>query len=307
MSFAYDVKQELAQRSGKSALLRAQGYGLFLFSRVFSRETVVFQTENEFAIQIAADYLKSQHISAICEELPPTSINPVLYRMEIQSPDSERLLDSFGSAALLPVNDELFASPKALSFFLGGAFMACGNITDPQKSYHLEFVTRTSELADVLEELVGEITPCRRSNRKGVHVVYLKDSEQIADLLTFLGATRASLSLMETKIVKEVRNRTNRQVNCETANLSKTAAAAVSQCNDIRLIADTLGWDALPEELRALAHARLEQPGATLRELGESLLPPLSRSGVAHRFERLHEIAEGIRLERRTDNSANAQ
>ena len=297
MSFAYDVKQELAQRAGKPALLRAQGYGLFLFSRVFTREKVVFQTENEFAIQVAADYLRTQGIRADCKELPPTAINPVLYRLELGGADAGRLLGGFGCDGAIPVNDELFASPKALSFFLGGAFMACGNVTDPQKAYHLEFITKTPELADILEELVSDVTPCRRSSRKGTQVVYLKDSEQIADLLTFLGATRASLSLMETKIVKDVRNRTNRQVNCETANLSKTAAAAVAQCRDIRLIADTLGWDALPEELRVLAHARLEQPDATLRELGESLNPPLSRSGVAHRFARLTELAESIRQE----------
>ena len=295
MSFAYDVKQELAQRSGKPALLRAQGYGLFLFSRVFSREKVVLQTENEFAVQVASDYLRAQHIPAEIEEQPSTSINPVLYRLELSGPEAEKLLGGFDCSGTIPVNDSLFSTPKALSFFLGGAFLACGNITDPQKEYHLEFVTKDPELADILEELVGEITPCRRSARKNVQIVYLKDSEQIADLLTFLGATHASLSLMETKIVKDVRNRTNRQVNCETANLSKTAAAAVAQSDDIRLITDTLGWDALPEELRVLAHARLNYPDATMRELGEFLSPPISRSGVAHRFARLSEMAASIR------------
>ena len=125
------------------------------------------------------------------------------------------------------------------------------------------------------------------TQRRGQTIVYLHDSTQIEDLLTFMGCPLTSMEIMNAKIIKERRNAANRASNCDTANMDKVAGAAAQQIAAIR----TVGLESLPEELRALARLRLENPFDSLRELGEKLSPPLSRSGVNHRLEKIQELA----------------
>ena len=116
----------------------------------------------------------------------------------------------------------------------------------------------------------------------------------MTDLLTYLGAPAAAMELMQVKMLKEVRNQINRRTNFETANLDKTASAAARQVLAIQKIAESTGLGELPEELRELAELRLQNPEMSLRELGESLSPPLSRSGVNHRLQRIVDLAETL-------------
>ena len=295
MSFTYDVKQEIAQlRPSGAEELRAQGYGLFLFSKQFSPDCIRVQTENEYTAQVASDLLEQLGIRPDCRQNAQNGEreSPV-YRYTVDRPDDcGRLLAYFGCRAAVPVNRRELRRQRNLSFFLGGAFLACGSVTDPSKSYHLEFAVPDEALCDELEELAGGIAPFKRSQRKGVPILYLKESEQIEDMLTFLGATRASLTMMEVKIYKDFRNKANRQTNCETANIDKTINAAANQAADIELLVERLGWEGIPDDLRELARLRLENPEYSLREIGEALRAPMSRSGVSHRFQRLKELAD---------------
>ena len=121
-----------------------------------------------------------------------------------------------------------------------------------------------------------------------------RESELIEDALTLMGATGASLELMNIKMVKDIRNTANRIANCENANIDKTVAASMAQIEAIRKIEQKQGMDGLPEELRELARLRLENPEMSLRELGEQLSEPLSRSGVNHRLRRIVEFADRL-------------
>ncbi|MDD2361658.1 MAG: DNA-binding protein WhiA [Oscillospiraceae bacterium] len=114
------------------------------------------------------------------------------------------------------------------------------------------------------------------------------------DCLTLMGATNSSLELMGVKIVKDIRNTANRITNCENANIDKTVTAAVNQIAAIRKIEQIQGLDSLPDDLRELALIRLENPDLSLRELGERLNEPISRSGVNHRLNRLIKIANSF-------------
>ena len=133
------------------------------------------------------------------------------------------------------------------------------------------------------------------SHRRNSFFLYSKDSENISDYLTFIGAMKSSMEIMNIKIIKEVRSNINRVVNCEAANIGKTAAAAAKQILDIRLIGEKMGYDKLDEDLRELALLRLENPDISLSGLGGLLSEPLSRSGVNHRLKRIAAIAEDIR------------
>ena len=166
---------------------------------------------------------------------------------------------------------------------------------DPERDYRAEFVVPARRLCDDLETFLGEsLAPPKRTVRRNDYLLYYKESEHIEDLLTYIGAPKSSLELMEVKIVKEVRNKVNRATNCETANIGKTVAAAMGQVRAIQRIEATCGLGALDEELRELARLRLENPELSLRELGAALSSPISRSGVNHRLRRILEFAEEL-------------
>ena len=131
--------------------------------------------------------------------------------------------------------------------------------------------------------------------RKKHFVVYLKEGSQIVDILNVMGAHVSLMELENVRILKEMRNSVNRKVNCETANIHKTVSAAVRQIEDIRYIQQKIGFEQLSEGLAEIARLRLEQPEATLKELGMMLSAPVGKSGVNHRLRKLSDIAEKLR------------
>ncbi len=180
--------------------------------------------------------------------------------------------------------------------FLRGAFLAAGSISDPEKFYHFEIVCTTEAKAGQLKEIMATFgLDAKIVVRKKYYVVYIKEGSQIVDILNVMDAPISLMELENIRILKEMRNSVNRQVNCETANINKTVSAAVKQIRDIEYIRDTIGFGALPENLEQMAQVRLLRPEATLKELGEALDPPVGKSGVNHRLRRLSEIAESLR------------
>ena len=137
--------------------------------------------------------------------------------------------------------------------------------------------------------------------RKKTFVVYLKEGSQIVDILNVMEAHISLMELENVRILKEMRNSVNRKVNCETANINKTVSAAVKQVEDITYLRDTVGFENLPENLVEAANARLANPEASLKELGEALTPPVGKSGINHRLRRLSEMADKVRQEHKED------
>ena len=132
-------------------------------------------------------------------------------------------------------------------------------------------------------------------NEKNSFIIYIKEGEQIVDLLNIVGAHTSLLELENIRIMKEMRNNVNRLVNCETANLSKTVNAAVRQVESIKLIQNSIGLQRLPKNLQEVAELRLSYPDESLKELGEMLDPPVGKSGINHRLRKIEKIAEEIR------------
>ena len=183
--------------------------------------------------------------------------------------------------------------------YIRGAFLGGGSISNPEKTYHLEFVTHNDVYAGDLSRLINEYgLNSKIIQRKNSFIVYIKEGEQIADLLSIIGAYSALLRLENIRIMKEMRNNVNRLVNCETANLSKTVNASVRQTESIKLIQREIGLNRLPKNLREIAELRLSYPGESLKELGEMLEPKVGKSGVNHRLRRIEKIAQELRKER---------
>ncbi|WP_206457983.1 DNA-binding protein WhiA [Anaerovorax sp. IOR16] len=180
--------------------------------------------------------------------------------------------------------------------YLRGVFLGAGTISNPEKGYHMEIVCNSEVLANDVKKLInGFGLHAKVVLRKKSYIVYLKESEQITDFLNILGAHSQLLDFENIRIVKEMRNKTNRIVNCESANLDKTVNAASKQISDIELIQNTKGLSFLPEKLFTVAQLRLENPEASLNELAEMMKPPLKKSGINHRLKKISELADKLR------------
>lgn len=174
--------------------------------------------------------------------------------------------------------------------------MCIGSMSDPEKSYHLEFVCAYRESAEQLRQMIhGFDVEAKIVIRKKYYVVYLKEGAGIVDLLNIMEAHVSLMNFENYRIVKEMRNSINRKVNCETANITKTVNASSKQTEDILLIREHYGFQNLPDSLRETAEIRLQYPDATLKELGQNLTPPVGKSGMNHRLRKLSEIADRIR------------
>ncbi len=184
--------------------------------------------------------------------------------------------------------------------YIRGAFLGGGSISNPEKTYHLEFVTHNEQHSNDLSKLINTFgLNSKIVLRKECYVVYLKEGEQIVDLLNIMEAHSALLKLEDIRILKEVRNNVNRLVNCETANLEKTINASLRQIHNIEYIDEMIGIENLPDNLVDIARLRLLHRDASLKELGKMLTPSIGKSGVNHRLRKLEEIAEQLRERRK--------
>lgn len=180
--------------------------------------------------------------------------------------------------------------------FIRGAFLSAGSISNPQKSYHFEIACAMAQKAEQLRSIINSFgMESKIVQRKKYHVVYIKEGDQIVDILNVMEAHVALMNLENVRILKEMRNSVNRKVNCETANLSKTVSAAVKQIEDIRYIQAKVGFESLGDGLADTARLRLEYPEASLKELGMMLSPQVGKSGVNHRLRKLSALAEELR------------
>jgi len=192
--------------------------------------------------------------------------------------------------------------------YLRGAFLGGGFVADPHGDFHFELTAETEQHARDLVGLMSRFgIEARVTRRRGLYAVYLKGAEPIVTFLALVGAHRALLRTEDVRIIKSMRNDVNRLVNAETANLQKSADAAIAQVEDIRYLADVHGLEWLPPALQELAQLRLDHPDVSIRELGEYAQPPLSKSAVYHRIRRLESLAAEMRTKAAFEGSLDSR
>lgn len=309
MSFANELKRQLLRlRYDDLRQLRARTHGLLRFSKAFGPQKMLLQTENKSVAELYADSifgLIGLDATISVQEYKNKNGKSFFCATVDDQNDREKILRFFGyGQSPMPVlNLEQVQSEEELGAFIAGAFLACGSMVDPGKSYHLEFVVPDQPLCEALIQVLFAVRIFPKSfTRRGSFVAYLKDSGEIEDLLGFMGAGNLGLEVMNVKIYKSIRNQVNRAQNCEFANLEKTISAASVQVKQIEYILKNKGTAFLPEDLREIAKLRVENPEMSLRELGEALGEPLTRSGVNHRLKRLSKIYEELTGAKKQDN-----
>ncbi len=319
MSFSSEVKDEIAgqvpsarhcQTAELSAIIYQIGH---IYWDEFGKIHIKIQTEN---LSVARKYFtlskKTYNISNSISirrtghkrRIHTYVLEPLSERETVRLLRAVGKLDQNGMLRDEPtVPEEIVASDCCKRAFIRGSFLTAGSISNPERFYHLEMVVTEEARAEQLRDVVNSFgLDAKIVLRKKSHVVYLKEGDQLVDLLNVMEAHVSLMQLENVRILKEMRNSVNRQVNCDTANIHKTVSAAVKQAEDIELIRDTIGFFGLPEGLEEIAMARLEQPEASLKELGESLNPPVGKSGVNHRLRKLKEIADSLRANKEDGN-----
>ncbi len=313
MSFSSDVKNEMtrSEETKKCCMLaEIAGFIRMCGSVVFSgngKLDLKITTENPAIARLFLKRIKSYFGVGANLKIGQSNVlkKGRVYQLTIKNDDNaEQILRETGILRIREGNNyfpedifvDLIKTRCCKRAYLRGTFLGSGTISHPEKSYHMEIVCSNETLANDIKKLINSFGfRSKVTMRKNNFIVYLKESEQISDFLALMGANMQVMEFENVRIVKELRNKTNRIVNCESANLDKTVDSAARQIGTIRMIESKGGLDYLPEKIREVALLRLENPESSLTELGQLLDPPLKKSGVNHRFRKLEEIANKLR------------
>jgi DNA-binding protein WhiA len=307
MSFSSDVKTELSAVNMKAEhCRRAELAGIVFMSASLSINkrgvSLVLSTEHMPLVKRVISLIEKLY--DVKTELSTRTQAPkktLTYIIEVYGYDEVmRIIGDLGlkiDVGILPDPlrmDEILKEECCRACFVRGAFLGAGSISDPNKDYHLEFVANLQEFAaGLLNTINGWDMNAKLAKRKQNHIVYMKEIEHIIRLLTVMGAYSSVLELENIRIVKDIRNNVNRQINCDNANMDKTINSAQKQIADIRLIEDMIGVHKLPHTLKVTAELRLKYPEASLQELA-NILGSTTRSGINHRLRKISSIAENI-------------
>ena len=313
MSFASNVRAELARelcsdtccaRAELAAALLASGGISIRFGRELGYSLSI-NTADAAVVRHYFQLLKRHFkVTAQIRTLRSDSLKG-LTRYQLLIPDENALsllqatglYDQEAPFGLLPVpaeSQEDYACCKKA--FLKSAFMVSGGMSNPEIAYHIEIASPSEDFADyVIKNLNYYEIGAKKTCRKAKFVVYLKKSDDVSDMLTLMGASQSVLTLQNVRIKKDVSNRVNRQLSCDSYNINRTMNTALAQIADIRYIDEQIGLDKLPAPLREIAEARMNNAATSLSGLGEMLDKPIGKSGVNARLRKISEIAEKLR------------
>ena len=325
MSFSKDVKDELSKQinPARHCQIAELSALISLCGRIIITENdryiLKIHTEN---ITVARKYFtlikKTFNINTEISIKRNTNLkNSIMYSLIIFDNDivikilqATKLIDEFKEIGEnLSIKDNLVIQNVCCKrAFIRGAFLAAGSMSDPEKTYHFEIVASNEPKAKQIQEIINSFDiDAKIVTRKKYFVVYVKEGSQIVDLLNIMEAHVALMNLENVRILKEMRNSINRQVNCEAANINKTVMAATKQIDDILYIKNQIGFSELTEGLEEIATLRIEYPESSLKELGALLSPPIGKSGVNHRLRKLSILADNLREQKEEVNYGNKE
>ncbi|MBR5343744.1 MAG: DNA-binding protein WhiA [Oscillospiraceae bacterium] len=302
MSFSSDAKAELCRlRPQKKNIALAECYGVLLYGNRFSaREIRLVTASPDFAALLPKLFRRAFGLDF--DALPAENAGGKL-RFAVEQPDKLRAI--FAAFGLEPestlshhVNFGVLEEDEERLAFLRGAFLAGGSATDPEKGFHLELATPHRSVSRETKTLLLDLGfEPREAERGGNALLYFKRADAIADFLTAIGAMSASMGVQTAKVEKDMRNTITRRVNCDTANADKVVSAAQEQLDAIRFLVREYGLDGLPEPLRDTALLRLANPEASLADLAQLSIPPVTKSCLNHRMKKILSLAaRGISL-----------
>ena len=297
LSFSASAKAEICKTiAQKNCCAVAECFGILLFCNRFHCDGIRIVTESRDFAQLLPKLFRKAF--AISFDVQPDAEQQGKLVFSIFDPDNiKTIMNACGfsprDTLALHVNLAVVEEDCCKTAFLRGAFLAGGSVTDPGKGYHIEMTTTHASVARETYTLIQEIFGVypKSAKRGGGHVLYLKQSDMISDLLTFLGAPVAAMGIIEARLEKELSNKVNRRCNCDDANTSKVVEAAQEQLGAIRILREQGKLEHLPHKLLQAAIAREENPAASLTELAAIMEPPITKPAMNQRLKKLVALA----------------
>ena len=283
MSFSTDVKEELSKLSNLADknCVKAELYGYINTTNCsINKSNLKFTTESEYNINRLSKLLNNVNIIEY-----NIDINGKNYNILISSKEKNKIEELFDKYEI-PENE---SEEKA---FARGVFLGSGSINNPKNKYHIELILNNIRNLEIVINILNKYgINFKILNSKNKCSIYSKDGEEISKFLAFIGASKAVIKFEEIRVYRDIRNNVNRIVNCETANLNKTVNAAIKQIEAIKKLKKEGKFNNLPENLKEIAELRVENPEASLTELGKMLKDPIGKSGVNYRLNTLVKMA----------------
>ncbi len=278
MSFSAELKEEISKienLSNKEAV-KYELIGYLISSNIANEDNKIkFSTENEYNINRFAKLLNNMNISD--------------YEIELQG---KIFVITFSKRKVEELENIETLNVEQIKWLIRGAYLGAGSINNPEKKYHLEIGIADVENANQIVQYLKEFDI--KSNiveKKGEYAIYIKDGEAISKILALIGANKSVLKFEEIRVQREMNNKINRIVNCETANLNKTINASIEQIEAIKRLKSNGKFEKLDEPLKEIAELRLKNPNSNLTELGKMLKNPVGKSGVNYRLKRIMEMS----------------
>ena len=298
ISFSSAARTEICRELPHShCCALAECFGILLFCNSFQDSGIKISTESrEFACILPKLFKKAFDLDF--DSYPSLAAPGKLVFQIWEKEKLSKVMEAFGfspgDTLALHVNYPVVEEACCKVSFLRGAFLAGGSVTDPGKGYHLELATTHHSVARETEPIIREVMDFapKTALRGGAQVLYLKQSEQISDFLTCLGAPVAAMGIMEARLEKELNNKVNRRCNCDDANTSKVVEAAQEQLSVIRSLREKGILEGLPEKLKQAALAREQNPSASLTELAAMMEPPITKPAMNSRMKKLAAFAK---------------
>ena len=279
MSFSKNLKEEMSKTENlvNKEAVKFELIGYLMSSNVSKGEKETkFSTENEYNINRFARLLSNMKI-----ENYKISVQGKTFSITVKNSDLKKI----NTDVEIETIDEI-------KWIVRGAYLGGGSINNPENKYHLEVGIAKKEdaekIVNVLQDIEMKVSLIEKKNN---YSIYIKDGEEISKILALLGAHKAVLKFEEIRVQREMNNKINRIVNCETANLNKTINASIEQIEAIKKLKQTHQFEKLDSNLKEIAELRIENPNASLIELGKMLEEPVGKSGVNYRLKKIMEIA----------------
>ena len=275
MSFSTELKEEMSKTENlaNKEAVKYELMGYLISSNISEQgDKIKFSTESEYNINRFSRLLSNSGIDN--------------YDITIQG----KVFIIICPKITILIDD---LSKEQIKNIIRGAYLGAGSINNPENTYHLEIGLRKKEYSDLILKGLNEFDiKCNYIEKNKEFTVYLKDGEEISKILALFGANKSVLKYEEIRVQREMNNKINRIVNCETANMNKTMNASIEQIETIRKLKKSGEFEKMEETLKEIAELRLKNPSASLTELGKMLKTPIGKSGVNYRLKKIMEIGK---------------
>ena len=290
MSFSSEIKTMLSGLPvKKNCCKKTLLFGLLAAHSLIEEKTLAFSTDNEKVASLTAWAFRQCYGLIPYYETSSVILNTIsYYKMKpLSDVDEEKIFEDL--VVFMADHNAYFHCQNCASSFFRGLFLASGTVSDPaKKGYHLEILLKSNAVRTKISEIFEEMSLApKMTDRKGSLSIYFKNSSDIEDFLTVIGAPHAALDLMNAKILRDIRNNENRRSNCDASNIFRSTGAADIQLRAIKKIMDSGRLSLLPPDLQKTAMIRFENPECNLMEIASLHEPPLTKSGVNHRLQRI--------------------